>query len=256
MSLLVKIIDGQKNKVYSIADRGNAKLYIEDLFLRMETADIKDISTAETFLKENHYDFDIVTDPNIAAYGMIPYVYDIRNKTLYRNGEQASKEGTEYIGKIKYLFSGEIMYYSDMESFFNTITEDSDIYSPNEFYYSAISLDPKIRKVTDDYYYGSFGEDNPRSFEEYKQTDLNDLIMNRERTLRAEEIYKMLFERRYADFKDFPWIKNAVISDENKAVAQMKELYNMVSVLADTQDIDLQNLISVTFHDNPIFQTK
>ena len=253
MNLLVKIKDRTDSKIYSINEKCSAS-YIENLFLKIEKADVSSLTTAEDFLKKEQCCFETVLDPDIAAFGLIPYIYDIQEKTLYRNEMPVSREGAEYVGKIVHHFPEEVMYFIDKDTFFHTISEDSNIYSPSEFDFSAISLDPEIRKIRDDYSYNFIGEENPHTLEEYKAADLDTMIIKREKELRAGKIHNMLYTRKYADaYYDFQWIRDAVINDTDKEVDQIKELYDMIDILGKPQDKDLLDLIRITFRDSPVF---
>lgn len=254
MNLLVKMKDRADSRIYSIGNEKCSASYIENLFLEIEKTDIGDLTAAEGFLKRKQCCFEAVCDPDIAAFGLIPYVYDIQERVLYRNRVLVSREGTEYVGKIEYCFSKEVMYFIDKETFFHTISVDSNIYSPSEFDFITISLDPEIRKIRDDYSYNLIGEENPHLLEEYKTADLDTMIINREKELLAGKIHNMLYIRKYADaYYDFQWIRDAVLNGTDKEVDQIKELYDMIDILGKPQDKDLLDLIRITFRDSPAF---
>lgn len=72
-------------------------------------------------------------------------------------------------GRVTYA-SGEQMEYTDAEAYLQCIREELPNHAATGFRYETLACDPAVRKQVDDLLYDLYGEENPRSLEDYENT--------------------------------------------------------------------------------------
>lgn len=84
--------------------------------------------------------------------------------------DQKSDRGQEgpLIGRVTFA-NGEAFEYTDPAEFLKVIQEELPYHSTSGFRYKVLTDDPKIRKATDDILYDLYGEENPRTQENYQK---------------------------------------------------------------------------------------
>lgn len=92
--------------------------------------------------------------------------------------DQESGRGQEkpLIGKITFA-NGEALEYTDSAEFLKVIQEELPYHSTSGFRYKVLTDDPKIRKAADDILYDLYGEENPRTQENYQKPPAMSMTM-------------------------------------------------------------------------------
>jgi len=78
-------------------------------------------------------------------------------------------ERREVIGRVSFA-NGEREDYTDPEEYLRCIREELPYHPTSGFRYETLTRDPAIRKQVDDILYDLYGEKNPRTLEDYKDT--------------------------------------------------------------------------------------
>ncbi|MEG1305493.1 MAG: hypothetical protein RSD19_07910, partial [Oscillospiraceae bacterium] len=99
--------------------------------------------------------------PRRGDYSYI-YIHDKRQQAL----NMAEKE--KVIGKVSFA-SGEKLAYTDPAIFLQVIRDELPYKPTSGFQYEVLTDDPTVRKAVDDILYDMFGEENPRSLEDYEK---------------------------------------------------------------------------------------
>lgn len=83
--------------------------------------------------------------------------------------DQKSDRGQEkpLIGRATFA-NGEIFEYTDPAEFLQVIREELPYHPTSGFHYKVLTDDPKIRKAVDDILCDLYGEENPRTLEDYQ----------------------------------------------------------------------------------------
>lgn len=84
--------------------------------------------------------------------------------------DQESDRGQEktLIGRVTFA-NGEAFEYTNPAEFLKVIQEELPCHSTSGFRYKVLTDDPKIRKAADDILYDLYGEENPRTQENYQK---------------------------------------------------------------------------------------
>ena len=113
-------------------------------------------------LDTEHYRFCLRCTPVIGDYQGYLYCYDLRQQ------EQVQTERSP-VGRVTYA-SGEQVEYTDPEAYLQCIREELPYHPTTGFRYETLTDDPAVRKQADDILYDLYGEENPRSLEDYENT--------------------------------------------------------------------------------------
>ena len=113
-------------------------------------------------LDTEHYRFCLRCTPVMGDYQGYLYCYDLRQQ------EQVQTERSP-VGRVPYA-SGEQVEYTDPEAYLQCIREELPYHPTTGFRYETLTDDPAVRKQADDILYDLYGEENPRSLEDYENT--------------------------------------------------------------------------------------
>ncbi len=80
------------------------------------------------------------------------------------------------IGRITFV-SGESEDFTDPERYLQTIREELPYQATTGFRCETLTDDPTVRKEVDDMLYDLFGEENPRSLEDYENEPSQGMTM-------------------------------------------------------------------------------
>lgn len=80
------------------------------------------------------------------------------------------------VGRVTYA-SGEQVEYMDAEAYLQCIREELPNHAVTGFRYETLTRDPAVRKQADDILYDLYGEENPRSLEDYENTPEEGMTM-------------------------------------------------------------------------------
>ena len=75
----------------------------------------------------------------------------------------------QLIGRLTFA-NGDVLEFTDPTEYVEKLREEIDFISTTGMRYETLTDDPQTRKAVDDIVCGLFGEDNPRSLEDYKGT--------------------------------------------------------------------------------------
>ena len=90
------------------------------------------------------------------------------SSTDTRTGQKdgRNQEGA-LVGKVTFA-NGEAFEYTDPVEFLQVIREELPYHPTSGFRYKVLTDDPKIRKAADDILCDLYGEENPRTLEDYQ----------------------------------------------------------------------------------------
>ena len=72
------------------------------------------------------------------------------------------------IGRISFA-NREVLEYTDPTEFLKVIEEELPYHPTSGFRYETLTSDPQVRKAVDDILYDLYGEENPRTLEDYQK---------------------------------------------------------------------------------------
>ena len=73
------------------------------------------------------------------------------------------------VGRVTFV-GGECWNFNDSQKYLQTIREELPYYAATGFRCETLTDDPTVRKAVDDMIYDLYGEENPRTLEEYEDS--------------------------------------------------------------------------------------
>ncbi len=80
------------------------------------------------------------------------------------------------IGRVTFA-NGEVFEYTDPAEFLKVIQEELPYHPTSGFRYEVLTNNPQIRKAADDILYDLYGEENPRTLEDYQKPPAMSITM-------------------------------------------------------------------------------
>ena len=80
------------------------------------------------------------------------------------------------VGRISFA-NGEVLEYTDPVKYLRVILDELPYHPTSGFRYETLTSDPQVRKAVDDILYDLYGEEYPRTLEDYQKAPAMSMTM-------------------------------------------------------------------------------